>query len=73
MLFRLIQCSYFLQKEFMPELPEVESFKNFIDKTSLNKTIESIKLAAPNMLLQTTSRKLSTVLKGNSFVRTLRH
>ena len=57
----------------MPELPEVESFKRFIDRTSLGKPIESVKLAAPNMLLNTTARKLSAVLRGNAFVSTFRH
>jgi formamidopyrimidine-DNA glycosylase len=57
----------------MPELPEVESFRRFIEKTSLDQTIELIKIGAPNMLLNTSSKKLSAVLEGNSLIGTVRH
>jgi formamidopyrimidine-DNA glycosylase len=57
----------------MPELPEVESFRKQIEKTSLNQTIEVIELAAPNMLLKTTQGTLKRNLEGNSFVGTFRH
>ena len=62
-----------IKSRCMPELPEVESFRRFIDKTSLDQTIESIKIGAPNMLLKTSSRKLSAVLEGNSLTGTVRH
>lgn len=57
----------------MPELPEVESFKKYIDKTSIGKPIELIRLMAPKMLLNTTEKKLKSALVGNSFENTFRH
>lgn len=57
----------------MPELPEVESFKKYLDKTSLHQTIEDVSLASPGMLLNTSRKKLSAMLKGNSFEKSQRH
>jgi formamidopyrimidine-DNA glycosylase len=57
----------------MPELPEVESFRKFIDKTSLHKKIEVVKLASPGMLLNTTEKELIKALIGNSLDETFRH
>jgi formamidopyrimidine-DNA glycosylase len=57
----------------MPELPEVESFRKFIDKTSLRKTIEVAKLSSPNMLLQIKEKLLIKTLEGNSLEETFRH
>lgn len=57
----------------MPELPEVESYKRIIDKTSLKKKIETIKVASPNMLLQTKEKDLVKTLQGNSLEETFRH
>lgn len=57
----------------MPELPEVESFKKYLDKTSLHQTIENISLASPGMLLNTSRKKLSDTLIGNSFEKSQRH
>jgi formamidopyrimidine-DNA glycosylase len=38
----------------MPELPEVENFKNYIDETSLHQKIAAIQIAAPELLVNTT-------------------
>ena len=57
----------------MPELPEVESFRKFIDKTSLGKKIEIARLAAKNMLLQTKEKDLVRALEGNTMKETFRH
>jgi formamidopyrimidine-DNA glycosylase len=57
----------------MPELPEVESFRRFIDKTSLRKKIETATLASPNMLLQTKANALLKILRENWFEETFRH
>jgi formamidopyrimidine-DNA glycosylase len=57
----------------MPELPEVESFRKYIVKTSFNKKIELAKLASPGMLLQTTEKQLLKILQGNEFESTFRH
>ena len=57
----------------MPELPEVESFKKYIDKTSLHQKIEMVNVFARNVLLNTTVKKLIDTLQGNSFEGTFRH
>lgn len=57
----------------MPELPEVESFRRIIEKTSMKKVIHAINLQAPNMLLKTTSAQLEKTLINNSFESTSRH
>jgi formamidopyrimidine-DNA glycosylase len=57
----------------MPELPEVESFRRYINKTSLNKTIEVLKLGAPGMLQNTTAKKLRDAVEGNVLTDTFRH
>jgi formamidopyrimidine-DNA glycosylase len=57
----------------MPELPEVESFKKYIDDTSLRQKIESVKLASKGLLLNTSSRELIKALEGTSFTKTFRH
>ena len=57
----------------MPELPEVESFRKYIEKTSLNRRIEAIKLGSPSMLFSTTPKLLRQKLEGNRFISTHRH
>ena len=57
----------------MPELPEVESFRKVIDRTSLNKKIEVARLASPNMLLKTKEKDLIRALEDNAFNETFRH
>ncbi len=57
----------------MPELPEVESFRKFIEKTSLHKSIHVVKLASKNMLSETKEKELIKALQGNSFEHTFRH
>jgi formamidopyrimidine-DNA glycosylase len=57
----------------MPELPEVESFRRFIDKTSLHKKIELARLASPGMLLNTREEDLIRTLEGTSMEKTFRH
>jgi formamidopyrimidine-DNA glycosylase len=57
----------------MPELPEVENFKNYIDETSLHQKIAAIQIAAPELLVNTTIDILRDTLKGNVFEDTFRH
>lgn len=57
----------------MPELPEVENFKKYIDKTSLNKEIKEVELANTILLLKTSEKKLIKTLEGNVFESTSRH
>lgn len=57
----------------MPELPEVESFRKFIDKHALGKKIEVARLASKNMLLHTKEKDLIKTLDGNTLIETYRH
>ena len=57
----------------MPELPEVESFKRYVDNTSLHQTIETIRFAGKNLLLHTPEKKLRDALTGNTLEETFRH
>jgi formamidopyrimidine-DNA glycosylase len=57
----------------MPELPEVESFKRYFDKTSLRQKIKRVRLDAPGMLFQSTEKEILDNLEGNVFTKTRRH
>ncbi|MBL0741839.1 Fpg/Nei family DNA glycosylase [Chryseolinea lacunae] len=57
----------------MPELPEVESFKRYFDKTSLHQKIKKVRLSAPDMLFYTQEKDVLDNLEGNIFVETRRH
>lgn len=57
----------------MPELPEVESFKKYIDKTSLHQKIEVIKLTTSKVLLNTKEKELQVKVMGNFLEETFRH
>lgn len=57
----------------MPELPEVETFRRFIEKTSLNKRIDTIKIMAPKMLEGCTATSLRKKITDNAFDSTHRH
>lgn len=57
----------------MPELPDVESFRKTIERTSLHRRIEEVDIRAPGMVLNTTPEKLREVLQGNAFEKTHRH
>ena len=56
----------------MPELPEVERFRKYIDSTSLKKTILRTRVIQPSILDQTTPSVLGKCLKNNCFMRTFR-
>jgi len=58
----------------MPELPEVESFRKYIEDHALHQQIQSVKTSMPTqMLVDTSKRKLREVLEGNTLVDTFRH
>lgn len=56
----------------MPELPEVETFKNYFDETSLNQTIKNVYIR-DNRVLNVQENIFKKTLKSNSFYSTLRH
>ena len=51
----------------MPELPEVEMFKRYIESTSLHQQIEQVTVKNKKILERISEKKLKTVLKDNSF------
>ena len=57
----------------MPELPEVEIFRRYFERTSLHQKIKEVRLYSPEMLRGISPKKLSEELKGHEFVATGRH
>jgi len=57
----------------MPELPEVETFRRYFDRTSLHQKIKEIRLYSPEMIRGISPKKLREELKGHEFVSTGRH
>jgi formamidopyrimidine-DNA glycosylase len=57
----------------MPELPEVETYRKYVEETSIGKRIENVQLRTQGMLLDTTDKELRGTLEGNTFVDTFRH
>jgi formamidopyrimidine-DNA glycosylase len=59
----------------MPELPEIEAYRKYVEDTSLKKRIIKLHLhpGIGGMLLQTTDKALKDTLEENSFVGTFRH
>ncbi len=56
----------------MPELPEVEIYKRYIDSTSLNHKIKSVDIKESKVLSDITKKDLQDKLKGKSFQKTKR-
>lgn len=57
----------------MPELPEVEMFRRYFDRTSLRQKIKEVRLYSPEILRGISPKKLREELKGHEFVSTDRH
>lgn len=57
----------------MPELPEVENFRKYFDRTSLNKKIEKIEVPSGRILKGVSVRSLQRQLKDEKFKSTYRH
>ncbi len=57
----------------MPELPDVETFKRYIDSTSLNKKIVDVKVDTTKILENITKKKFKNFLIDKKFVETYRH
>lgn len=57
----------------MPELPDVEVFKNYLDSTSLHRTIKEIKVKNTKILEKTSSKELKSKIEQNSFNHSKRH
>lgn len=57
----------------MPELPDVEVFRRYFDKTSLNKEITGINILDKKTLADVEPAYFKTKLLGNKFKSSLRH
>ena len=57
----------------MPELPEVEAYRTYLEETSLHQKIEEAQCVAPDMLWDTSKARLEKALQGNAFTATHRH
>ena len=57
----------------MPELPEVETFKRYLDSTSLHRLITNVEVQDSYVLKRVSARELSRRLKGRRFERSHRH
>lgn len=57
----------------MPELPDVETFRRYLDSTSLHQEISKVAIHSPELLEGVTPAELKAALEGKSFVSTHRH
>ena len=57
----------------MPELPDVEIFKRYLDATSLHQRIDDVDVRNTYILKQTSGRELARGLKGLRFESSRRH
>ena len=57
----------------MPELPEVETFKRYLDSTSLHQRITGIEVRDAYVLKRVSARELARRLKGRRFENSRRH
>jgi len=56
----------------MPELPEVETFKRYLDRTSLKQVIKGVQVI-DNRILDTEEKQLSKFLKAKRFESSIRY
>jgi formamidopyrimidine-DNA glycosylase len=57
----------------LPELPDVEVYRRYIDATSLHSPVSGVQVPAPAVLRGTTPQGLGRALKGRAFGETRRH
>ena len=57
----------------MPELPEVETFKRYLDATSLHQRITAVDVCNAYVLKNVSARELARELKGCRFESSCRH
>jgi formamidopyrimidine-DNA glycosylase len=57
----------------MPELPEVETFKRYLDSTSLHQRITAVEVRDAYILKRVSARELARRLKGRLFENSHRH
>jgi formamidopyrimidine-DNA glycosylase len=57
----------------MPELPDVEVFRQYMDRWALNKKITGVKVSNERVLIGTTPQGLGRRVHGQQFMKTIRH
>jgi len=57
----------------MPELPDVETFRRYMDATALHQRIVQVRVRNARVLIDISSRRLKRGLKGTAFETTDRH
>jgi DNA ligase D-like protein (predicted 3'-phosphoesterase) len=57
----------------MPELPDVEVLKRYLDSTALYQRIEKVEVNSDRVLKEISSRQINHELEGHTFERTRRH
>ncbi len=57
----------------MPELPDVEVFKGYLDATSLHQRIREVEVVERKVLAEVSARALGEALGGRTFATTRRH
>jgi formamidopyrimidine-DNA glycosylase len=57
----------------MPELPDVEVYKRYLDSSALHQRIDHVHVESPEILSGTTPQGLGRALKGQSFDTSCRH
>jgi formamidopyrimidine-DNA glycosylase len=57
----------------MPELPEVETFKRYLDQTSLHQRITNVEVRDAYVLKRVSARELARRLRGQRFENSQRH
>ena len=57
----------------MPELPDVEIFKQYLDATALHQTVQAIDVRSRQVLQEISVQHLQQGLKGRCFETTRRH
>jgi formamidopyrimidine-DNA glycosylase len=57
----------------MPELPDVEVFRRYLDSTSLHQTIQKVEVKNKKILGNVSARKLQDKLKGHTFIGSRRY
>jgi len=57
----------------MPELPDVETWRRYLDATALHQEVDLVRVPAPQVLAGTTPQGLGHMLKGRCIDKTCRH
>ncbi|MFW5844463.1 MAG: Fpg/Nei family DNA glycosylase [Spirochaetota bacterium] len=57
----------------MPELPDVEVFRRYLDSTSLHRRIDGVEITSSRLLRGVSQRQLGKALEGRTFVEGRRH